>query len=121
MPDLTEIDLGLSGKRDRHLQDQEVSALLSGSRKGWKVVKLRRPVEFMEASKATLAKHFPTLEELMVNGSKGLDAENAITILSSCPRFRSLILTDDKSYESPLDLPAVTFIDHHPGTNTLKE
>ncbi|KAF9979002.1 hypothetical protein BGZ65_006773, partial [Modicella reniformis] len=118
MPDLTEIHLGWRFLEYRRFTEREIVSLLSGSRKGWRVVRLKESLEMRgPLSKAALAAHFPTLEELEINGKNGLSPKDLIAILSSCPKLRSLIVTDSNP---PLCLPATTFADRDPDTGELR-
>ncbi|KAF9919829.1 hypothetical protein BGZ65_011788, partial [Modicella reniformis] len=44
--------------------DDDIAALLSSSRKGWKVVEANNGVYISELAMEALAKHFPTFEKL---------------------------------------------------------
>ncbi|KAF9948838.1 hypothetical protein BGZ65_007783 [Modicella reniformis] len=113
MTDLTEIELG-NGTWDRNLKDQEVAELLSSSYRGWKTVRLKHALECMLATKAALTQHFSTLEELVIDdGHNGFTRDDLITVLSSCPKLRMLIFSED--------FAATTFIDRNPDTGSLRE
>ncbi|KAF9988272.1 hypothetical protein BGZ65_009500 [Modicella reniformis] len=118
MQDLTEIHLGWNTKRHGVLQDRDVAALLCSSHKGWKIVKLRSGVNIQSTSKAVLLQ-LPTLEEMVIDGDTGVDENDVVRILSSCPKLRSLIIIEDGN-GSPLDLPAPIFIDQDGDTGRLK-
>ncbi|KAF9979001.1 hypothetical protein BGZ65_006772 [Modicella reniformis] len=118
MPDLTEIHLGWGTFENRWFSEKEIVSLLSGSRKGWKVVRLKASVKMRgPLSKRALAAHFPTLEKLEINGRNGWNPEDLIAILSSCFKLQSLVVVNG---DPPLSLPATTFTDRDPDTGGLK-
>ncbi|KAI8352338.1 hypothetical protein B0O80DRAFT_454297 [Mortierella sp. GBAus27b] len=106
MSNLREIRLGIRWLYN--LPDDEIAMLLSGSRKGWRVVELRRIERFGKASRRALSEHFSSLEQLLVDGSQGFTDHDMIQVLTSCPHLHTLIDTDS------IRLDANRFIDRDP-------
>lgn len=117
MPGLNEIHLGTDGPR---VPDDKVAMILSGSRNGWKVVEMRN-IDFGEASRSTLSKHFTTLERLLVDRSNGFASRDMVQALSSCPNLHALVdlYINSKGMISHRHLNASVFIDQNPISGLL--
>ncbi|KAK3810927.1 MAG: hypothetical protein J3Q66DRAFT_350546 [Benniella sp.] len=127
MPHLTEITLGGDVPEDAlfgGIYDNQVATLLSGSCKGWRVVKLLDHTRCGNASIMALSRHFSTLEELHVDehGSKDLDSSCLLQVLSWCPKLHTLVSTDTRSYvnQTSRHFDANVFIDEDLDTGTLR-
>ncbi|KAF9976141.1 hypothetical protein BGZ65_007956 [Modicella reniformis] len=104
------------------LPDDLVAALLSGSRKGWKVVKAKFMWDVGEVIMEALANHFPTLEVFDVNFCEDYMFNDLVRVLSSSPNLHTLITIDDNwllRCQNP-HLEAVKFIDRDANTGLLK-
>lgn len=121
MPSLDKIRLGQDAKDAIDLTDNEIATLLSGCRKGWKVVEAKNTVRFRGAAMEALATHFGTLEELAVYGCSGFKGIHLARVLSFSPRLRSLAAIDDECYlrSTYPHFDADTFIDKNPKTGSL--
>ncbi|KAK3810812.1 MAG: hypothetical protein J3Q66DRAFT_56106 [Benniella sp.] len=121
MPKLREIHLGSKIEDSNGLKDDGAAAILSGCRKGWKVVKIGYSVEFKTSAKEALAKHFSTLEELVMAGQH-LKGSDVVWALASASNLRSLIALRDGSFLAHKypDLKAHEFIDLRPTTESLR-
>ncbi|KAG0227578.1 hypothetical protein B0O80DRAFT_499599 [Mortierella sp. GBAus27b] len=117
MPNLTEITIGNSSGRDTStIREDRVATLLSGSRKGWKEVRLTGITRFGHDSMEALAKHFSTLEVLRIDPHYGsLAGDELVKVTSSCPKLHA-IYCEANYYHFRGDL----FIDQDPGTRTLR-
>ncbi|KAG0265322.1 hypothetical protein BG011_005022 [Mortierella polycephala] len=122
MPYLDEIHLGRDGEDALHLTDNEVAALLDGSRKGWKVIEVKDTVEFWDEAKEALVRHYPTLEVLKVDGCGDFMGDDLARVLFSCPNLHTLVGIDDGSYLENTygEIDACTLIDRDPDTDSLK-
>ncbi|KAF9957863.1 hypothetical protein BGZ65_001826 [Modicella reniformis] len=122
MPNLSEITLGSGVSGILDLTDDDVAALLSGSRNGWKVVKVEYSAEFGDASGKALKKHSPTLEELVVYGCNGVTDSDLVQVLSISPNLHTLISIEDAYYERG-NYPCFQverFIDRYPFAGSLR-
>ncbi|KAK3829377.1 MAG: hypothetical protein J3Q66DRAFT_364396 [Benniella sp.] len=121
MPSLDKIRLGQDAKDAIDLTDNEIATLLSGCRKGWKVVEAKNTVRFRGAAMEALATHFGTLEELAVYGCSGFKGIHLARVLSFSPRLRSLAAIDDELYLRTTypHFDADTFIDKNHKTGLL--
>ncbi|KAK3811122.1 MAG: hypothetical protein J3Q66DRAFT_351084 [Benniella sp.] len=121
MPDLNEIGLGHSDYEDIELEDAAVGTLLSGSHKGWKVVRLWSG--FGRAAMDALSKHTPTLELLDIRGCDASLSRHLGQVLSSCANLHSLLSTGYDMYDPPHYCAAIdykAFIDLDPNTEVPK-
>ncbi|KAK3811120.1 MAG: hypothetical protein J3Q66DRAFT_58918 [Benniella sp.] len=121
MPDLNEISLGHGNDEVIGLDDAAVGTLLSGSRKGWKVVRSR--LYFGRAAIDALSKHTSTLELLDIWGCDATLSRRLGQVLSSCGNLHSLLSTDYDKCDPPhfcarIDYKA--FIDLDPNTGAPK-
>ncbi|KAK3811077.1 MAG: hypothetical protein J3Q66DRAFT_58571 [Benniella sp.] len=98
--------------------DDVVAALLSGSRHGWKSVSVMSTAKFGPGTMNALAMHYSTLEQLHIDGSKGLPSCDLVQILRSCPRLHTLWYVDMDNGRSVVD--SMEFIDLDPDTGLLK-
>ena len=80
MPNLTKITLGPSSRYSIDMQDREVAALLSGSRKGWRILKVCYTTEVGAMAVAALLKHSPTLESLVIEHLAGWLGSGALCL-----------------------------------------
>ncbi|KAF9362669.1 hypothetical protein BGX34_005734 [Mortierella sp. NVP85] len=120
---LTTLGLGGNNASYEPICDETCAALISGGQ-GWQRLLLRYAVDILALSKAAMAKHYPTLVEVLIDGYNGMGYDDVIKILSLCPRLQSLITFDDESYSddgSLLDIPTIAFIDLDPETGKLKK
>ena len=119
MPDLKEISLGDEGEDDEP-DDAAMATLLSGSRHGWKIVRLRSRLG-TEAIDALL-KHTSTLELLDIRECDGTLSIHLGQLLSSCTNLHTLAWSledhSDSTYCSYIDFKA--FIDLDPDTGAPK-
>ncbi|KAG0006640.1 hypothetical protein BGZ65_005693, partial [Modicella reniformis] len=92
MPNLSSITLGETYWCDYKLKNNDMVTLLSSSRKGWKVVKIRYTEQLDRTAKEALAKHFHTLEVLEVRECHGVYGDYLVQVLSSCPKLRTLAI-----------------------------
>lgn len=115
MPNLKEICLGRRYFADEWT-DNEVVALLSGSRQGWKTVRLTGPLEFNKVVMEALAKHYSTLEKFSVQGCDGFTADCMVQVLSSCPRLHSIFDSGTDIYYTPEHFYPEEFIDQDDNT-----
>ncbi|KAK3811124.1 MAG: hypothetical protein J3Q66DRAFT_443373 [Benniella sp.] len=119
MPHLNDIGFG-SGTSTVPITDDEFISFLSGSRHGWKAVRLRllfgRPI--LEA----LSNHFSTLEILNIRECDHTMSRQLCHVLSSCAKLHTLAYSfldpDRSSYCSEIDFK--TFIDLDPETGSAK-
>jgi len=120
MPHLDEIRLGDDGDVVNKPDDAAMAALLSGSRKGWKVVRLRS--EFGTTTIDALSKHSSTLMLLDIWKCDGTLSEDLARMLSSCANLHALVSTnfdaEDSSVCAEIDFKA--FIDLDPDTGAPK-
>ncbi|KAG0227583.1 hypothetical protein BGX31_006902 [Mortierella sp. GBA43] len=120
MDNLNEIILGERLGDTAKVTDFEVAALLSGSRKGWKVVRVGNAANFKEAAMGALVKHFPTLEEFISSGCNDIACENLVQVLSSCPNLHTLVDAYEDASLRDSRLHASTFIDLDYTTGTYR-
>ncbi|KAK3810894.1 MAG: hypothetical protein J3Q66DRAFT_350440 [Benniella sp.] len=122
MPRLCELTLGHVGSDGSLITEDQIALFLSGSRQGWKVVRLSEPLRFRECAMKALVKHFSTLEALEVDQCGYFTSENLVQVLSGCSRLHTFVDNDLWHYEgSTYDrTSAMKFIDYDPDTNTLK-
>ncbi|KAK3829337.1 MAG: hypothetical protein J3Q66DRAFT_28313 [Benniella sp.] len=123
MPNVQEFDMGPNSSYNERLKDQEIAAILNGSRQGWKRVWTRPLSHFGNASKEALAKHFSTLEELWMDGCRDFQGPDQVRALAFCPNLHTFTSINDGGY--PRDtilrpISASTFIDRDPSTGSLK-
>jgi len=120
MPDLNEISLGDDGDEAIELDDAAIGTLLAGSRKGWKVVRLRS--EFGSAAIDALSKHTSTLELLEIRECDGTLSKHLGQVLSLCTNLHTLASTryysEDEHFCAVIDYRA--FIDLDPDTGAPK-
>ncbi|KAG0243220.1 hypothetical protein B0O80DRAFT_528389 [Mortierella sp. GBAus27b] len=112
MPNVNTIELDLNWSKYQESADSLLAALLSGSRKGWKVVKMYR-TPFGEMALKAMTGHFSTLKALSLHVGSGVTGDHLVQVLSSCPNLCSLI--------AAISIKAETFVDRDPITGTLKE
>ncbi|KAK3810888.1 MAG: hypothetical protein J3Q66DRAFT_350431 [Benniella sp.] len=94
LPNLVHITLGRDSGNgwDYPLRDEEVAALLGGSRKGWKTIRLRSNTGFRGLSLGEMNRHFSTLESFEVGVNHKyvfLRKEHLERVLSSCPNLHT--------------------------------
>lgn len=122
MSNLSEITLGRDVHGGLGLTDGEVAGLLSGSRKGWMTVRVKRTAQFREKAMQALTDHLPTLRKLVVDGCDDFAGSHLVRVLSSSPNLHTLVAIDDGLY--PVGefsrVEAGTFIDRDSDTNSLK-
>ena len=91
MPDLNEISLGDDQEELVELDDATIGTLLAGSRKGWKVVRLRS--ELGRAAIHALSKHTSTLELLDIRSCDATLSSHMGQVLSLCTNLHTLAST----------------------------
>jgi len=100
----------------------EITTLLTGSSKGWRVVKLYSLVGLEESTMKALLKHSSTLEVLCIDIGSGTSVPNnsLVQILASCPNLRCL--EDAPNYGLPdySHINANVFIDQNQDTGALR-
>ncbi|KAK3811057.1 MAG: hypothetical protein J3Q66DRAFT_350866, partial [Benniella sp.] len=129
MPGLREIHLGEylpSEYVDVHEgpSDNTIATLLSGSRDGWKVVRVLPSAMFDRAAMGALLKHSSTLEELSVVGdySTCISSGDIVQVLRSCANLHALVFIDTFN-EWPIPHSLVdgrVFTDMDPDTGSFK-
>ncbi|KAG0010202.1 hypothetical protein BGZ80_001687 [Entomortierella chlamydospora] len=95
MPNLCRIQFG--GRDDCNgewLTDKEVAFLLRCCRNRWKTVEVRHNVEFQRDSVDALAKHYPTLEEFIIDEGE-FNSDDIFSLLSSSHNLQTLSIIDD--------------------------
>ncbi|KAF9170747.1 hypothetical protein BGX20_008573 [Mortierella sp. AD010] len=95
MPNLCRIQFG--GRDDCNgewLTDREVAFLLRCCRNRWKTVEIRHNVQFQRDSVDALAKHYPTLEEFIIDEGE-FNSDDIFSLLSSSHNLRTLSIIDD--------------------------
>lgn len=115
MSKLTEIALGTDDARFGPMEDKEVAELLSGSRKGWKVLNVRNYAKLGTMAMKVLERHSSTLESLTIDKYSHISANALVQVLSSCVNLHTLINANERS-----DLDAKVFADVDPITGSLK-
>jgi hypothetical protein len=119
MPNVCEISLG--GDPKGGISDEDMATILGGS-KGWKVVKMKRYGLLRRPVMDALAKHFSTLEVLVVDGIEAPMMNDMVQVPRFCTKLRTLAYIDTKCSEmngcSKID--AKVFIDQDPDTGVLK-
>ncbi|KAK3811134.1 MAG: hypothetical protein J3Q66DRAFT_351106 [Benniella sp.] len=95
MPNLTEIDLAHWSTRnpDDRMGHSEIVTFFTGSRKGWRAVKLGQRVVFEKEVMDALALHFPTLKVLDLSGCDDLSGNEVVQILRSCTTLHTFLNT----------------------------
>ncbi|KAG0216616.1 hypothetical protein BGX31_000544 [Mortierella sp. GBA43] len=121
MPYISEISLGRNSIETQDLTDDQVMSLLSVRHQGWKVIEIGYTARFGSKARQALAKHFPTLQVLAVDGSRDFTSKDLIWVLSSCPRLRILNVIDEDQYvrDTFIRFGAREFIDMDPFTGAL--
>ncbi|KAK3811007.1 MAG: hypothetical protein J3Q66DRAFT_404394 [Benniella sp.] len=123
MPRLREIGLGYRPDETDWITDDQVAALLSGSRNGWKTVTLKSSTRFGKAAMDALTTHFSTLGRLEIRGcDNSLSSSDLVQVLRCCTNLHTFETTDiyseDTSCCSQFD--ANVFIDLDAETGSLK-
>ncbi|KAK3811087.1 MAG: hypothetical protein J3Q66DRAFT_390971 [Benniella sp.] len=123
MPKLKEIIIGVTytdqawNLRDA-MEDDVVAALLSGSRHGWKAIKMKSTARPGQKSMDALAMHYSGLEEVYIHVNYCLPSYVVVQVLRSCPNLHTLIYSNLSNGSSVVDVKA--FIDLDPNTGLLK-
>ncbi|KAK3811128.1 MAG: hypothetical protein J3Q66DRAFT_404518 [Benniella sp.] len=99
---------------------QDLYKAFSGSRNGWKTVRLESSRNVGSALMDALAKHFPTLEEMDFFIRDETFSRHLVQVMGSCPNLRNLASMDFVSCWFCFVLDAETFIDLDPDTGLLK-
>ncbi|KAK3811008.1 MAG: hypothetical protein J3Q66DRAFT_414455 [Benniella sp.] len=117
MPNLSEITLGKYWVITESIPDDMNATLLSGSRNGWKVVRVGPHACFERTAMNALTTHFSTLGVVEIRGSDDL-----IEVLRSCTNLHTLAITDVDLKEGHEQFPfsAEAFIDPCHDTASLK-
>jgi len=90
MPHLNEITIGDGKYGCSTIKADRVASLLSGSRNGWKVIRLKKPASLSSYSMDDIRKHFPTLEAFYMDRSCTFRSNGLVEILSSSPNLHTL-------------------------------
>ncbi|KAK3810901.1 MAG: hypothetical protein J3Q66DRAFT_350457 [Benniella sp.] len=90
MPHLNEITIGDGKYGCSTIKADRVASLLSGSRNGWKVIRLRMPASLSSYSMDHIRKHIPTLEAFHLNRSCTSGGTELVEILSTSPNLHTL-------------------------------
>ncbi|KAK3811132.1 MAG: hypothetical protein J3Q66DRAFT_351105 [Benniella sp.] len=120
MHNVCEISLG--GESKAGLKDDEIATFLTGSCTGWRVVKLKSASEPGILSMDALAKHFSTLEVLVVDGIKD-DLIDVVQVPRSCAELHTLAYIDTGycgMMNGCSEISAKVFVDQDPDTGVLK-
>jgi len=115
MPHLNEITIGDGTYNGSTIKPDRITSLLSGSRNGWKVIRLMRPARFMSYSMDEIRKHFSTLEAFYMDRSCTFDGNEMVEILSSSPNLHTLCGGTHCYQQDPK-----VFIGQDPETRVLK-
>ncbi|KAF9353152.1 hypothetical protein BGX34_011776 [Mortierella sp. NVP85] len=120
MPNICEISLG--GDLKGNISDEDMATILDGSRAGWKAVKVERCGRLRGPAMDALAKHFSTLEVLVVDGIEGAMMNDMVQVPRLCTKLRTLayIDTDYCEMNGCSKIDAKVFIDQDPDTGVLK-
>ncbi|KAK3811129.1 MAG: hypothetical protein J3Q66DRAFT_351100 [Benniella sp.] len=120
MPHLCEISLGGFFLGRGYIPDNVVATLLSGSRNGWKSVRLLSSRNVGITLMDALAKHYSTLEVLELAKRDETFNKYLVQVLSSSPNLRNLTSMDFALGRVCFVLDAKSFIDLDPNTGLLK-
>ncbi|KAK3811009.1 MAG: hypothetical protein J3Q66DRAFT_350782 [Benniella sp.] len=119
MPKLSEITLGKG--LASYISDFMAAAVLSGSRNGWKKVRVGPYAFFERAAMDALATHTSTLEVLEING-EDFSINDLIEVLRSCTNLHTLSIKN--TVLGPMgrrsSFKAEMFIDQDHNTDSLK-
>ncbi|KAF9345892.1 hypothetical protein BGX34_004383 [Mortierella sp. NVP85] len=116
MPNLTEITLGSSHPSDFGLMnDDKVADLLSGSRKGWRILIMSYSAEVGTMAIAALLKHSSTLEALIIERCERISKAGLTRVLSTCPNLHTLC-----DYDLCPEFNVEEFGDRDPVTRLLR-
>ncbi|KAI8352285.1 hypothetical protein B0O80DRAFT_454169 [Mortierella sp. GBAus27b] len=125
MCNLVEISLGQKPSEPTWngiISEDWVATLLSGSQKGWRVVEIKESASFGRAAKDALQMHVSTLEEFLLVHHGGIETENPVQVLSSCPVLKTFVLSNILTYGRKFHSPhfeAKAFIDQDPASASL--
>jgi hypothetical protein len=100
------------------MEDDVIAALLSGSRHGWKSIKLEWTTKAGQKTMDALAMHYSTLEVLRSGCRKPLPSCDVVQVLRSCPHLHALGHADTRSGSGMID--GMAFVDLDPDTGLLK-
>ncbi|KAK3811015.1 MAG: hypothetical protein J3Q66DRAFT_350787 [Benniella sp.] len=119
LPDLDVITLGDYIRGD-NMRDDTMAHLISGSSKGWRMVKFHSSSRFGEATMNALAKHFATLESVDMYGCETVTSDHLVRVLSSCTRLHTLLCSHWRYESNQSPINAKVFVDVDPDTGSLK-
>ncbi|KAK3810936.1 MAG: hypothetical protein J3Q66DRAFT_414162 [Benniella sp.] len=112
MPNLNKIHLeGTSWK------SEEIVAILSASRQGWKKVSMSC-LSLSPTAMTCLMNHSSTLERLMLDGIHGVTHSDKIQVLRCCPMLYEFSDAGQQSNSRFIDVHS--FVDQDPDTGSLK-
>ncbi|KAG0246474.1 hypothetical protein BGX31_001750 [Mortierella sp. GBA43] len=118
---LDEIRLAPEGAPTHRLTDNDITALLSSSCKGWKVVSSRLPARFGNSSMSALAKHASTLEALFVEQDPESEHAGLVRILATCPKLHTLVAIGESLFDDTCpQMDVNVFIDRDGLTGSLR-
>jgi len=116
MPNLTDITLGYSSCCGHgRMDDKKVAELLSGSRKGFKILTVRYTAYLGAMAVAALQKHSSTLESLVIEQGDGVSGGGLVQVLSTFTNLHTLCNIGRFSGLDP-----IVFGDRDPDTGLLK-
>ncbi|KAK3811024.1 MAG: hypothetical protein J3Q66DRAFT_414473 [Benniella sp.] len=119
MPILHEITLEFQRAGEiGYLDEHTLVTLLTGSRKGWKTVKIGPFVWPEKGGMDALAEHFPTLEHLETCGFKKMSSNDIVQVLRSCRKLKTFKDVPYRKNFLPVD--AKVFMDLDPDTGFLR-
>jgi len=121
MPLLEGITLGMTYNCNfRVMKDDTAISLLSGPCKRWKRMTLGPSTRFMRPVRDILAQHFPTLEALEIEQSRGFLGDDLVQVLRSCNNLRTVAITDRINGWTTSWVDASVFADVDTCTDSLK-
>jgi hypothetical protein len=100
--------------QEGEVEDDAVTALLSGSRHGWKSVSVLATARFGQKTVDALALHYSTLEQLHVHGNSNLPSCDLVQVLRSCPHLHTLSYIS--MYNGRTVVDGMAFVDLDPDT-----
>ncbi|KAG0226990.1 hypothetical protein B0O80DRAFT_435340 [Mortierella sp. GBAus27b] len=121
MSNLSKIYLNERFTSSRTTEEQLVG-ILSSCRQGWKEVTMWAVEDFKAAAGKALARHYQTLEVVVIDTRHGLSKEDLVFILASSPNLRKVhhVNAGRRRNNKTHTFSASLFIDEDPDTGLLK-
>ncbi|KAK3811017.1 MAG: hypothetical protein J3Q66DRAFT_350790 [Benniella sp.] len=119
MPNLSDITLGYDTHSAACMTQDGISALSSGSRSGWKMVRLGARAAFGKEIIDALGQHFSSLAILDMTGYVGASGNDVVQVLRSCTNLQALVI-NDVQYDWSTSLDANVFMDVDSDTGSIK-